>query len=144
MKLDLIAMSLGFQGFLKASRHSMTESDKPRERAGWSAPPLSAEDQRRLDELRQRLAEGVAHFAGYPVNAVFDYRELDDLLRVPLNNVGDPWSRSLFGLNTHEFEREVVQWFAQLTHAPEGECWGYVTSGGTEGNLYGIFLGREL
>lgn len=122
----------------------MTESSKPSEQEVVSASLLNEADRRRLDALRQRMAEGVTHFAGYPVNAVFDYRELDDLLRIPLNNVGDPWSCSLFGLNTHDFERDVVRWFARLTRVPEGECWGYVTSGGTEGNLYGIFLGREL
>jgi histidine decarboxylase len=112
---------------------------------GSSGPSLLNEvDRGRLEALRERLVAGVVQFAGYPVNAVFDYRELDDLLRIPLNNVGDPWSESLYGLNTHEIEREVVQWFARLTRAPEGESWGYVTSGGTEGNLYGIFLGREL
>jgi len=97
-----------------------------------------------LDTLRRRLAGDATRFAGYPVNALFDYRELFDLLGLPLNNIGDPWSPSLYGLNTHEFEQEVVAWFARQTHAPEDDTWGYVTSGGTEGNLYGIFLGREL
>jgi histidine decarboxylase len=105
---------------------------------------LSDADRRRLDELRGRLARLSPRFAGYPINAAFDYRELLDLLAFPLNNVGDPWSPSLYGLNTHEFEREVVAWFAGITHAPADDHWGYVTSGGTEGNLYGIFLGREL
>ena len=114
------------------------------EAAPPSPPRLASADRERLDQLRERLAKGVKAFAGYPVNADFDFRELWDLLAVPLNNVGDPWSPSLYGLNTHDFEREVVTWFAELTHAPAGETWGYVTSGGTEGNLYGIFLGREL
>lgn len=121
-----------------------TGSGAVREPVADVSSGLSAADRQRLEDLRHRAAEGVRHFAGYPVNAVFDYRELDDLLRFPLNNVGDPWSRSLFGLNTHDFERDVVQWFARLTRAPQDDCWGYVTSGGTEGNLYGIFLGREL
>jgi len=38
----------------------------------------------------------------------------------------------------------VLEWFAQLTHAPEEDWWGYVTNGGTEGNLYGLYLAREL
>jgi histidine decarboxylase len=38
----------------------------------------------------------------------------------------------------------VVETFARLTHAPADSSWGYVTGGGTEGNMYGIFLGREL
>ena len=31
-----------------------------------------------------------------------------------------------------------------MTHAAADSFWGYVTNGGTEGNMYGIFLGREL
>jgi histidine decarboxylase len=108
------------------------------------SPALNAADRRRLDDLRHRLVEHAKRFAGYPVNAEFDYQELLDLLAYPLNNVGDPWCPSLYRLNTHELEREVVAWFARLTQAPEGDYWGYVTSGGTEGNLYGLFLGREL
>lgn len=106
--------------------------------------PLGDDDRQRLTALRERIGAQLTRFAGYPVNANFDFGELLDLLGAPLNNIGDPWSPSLYGLNTHEFERDVVAWFSALTHAPEGESWGYVTTGGTEGNLYGIFLGREL
>jgi histidine decarboxylase len=31
-----------------------------------------------------------------------------------------------------------------LLRAPEHNWWGYVTNGGTEGNLYGLYLAREL
>jgi histidine decarboxylase len=37
-----------------------------------------------------------------------------------------------------------VAFFAQLARAPEGQWWGYVTNGSTEGNLYGLYLAREL
>jgi histidine decarboxylase len=33
------------------------------------------------------------------------------------------------------------QWFAQLYQLQDH--WGYITTGGSEGNLYGLFLGRE-
>lgn len=105
---------------------------------------LSAQDQRRLDELHERLKREEESFLGYPCNAQFDYRPLYRFLDYPSNNVGDPFVPSNFHLNTHEFERDVIAAFAELTHAPTGSTWGYVTSGGTEGNLYGLFLGREL
>lgn len=38
----------------------------------------------------------------------------------------------------------MIHAFAQLTDAPESSYWGYMTSGGTEGNLYGVFTAREL
>jgi histidine decarboxylase len=47
-------------------------------------------------------------------------------------------------LNSHEFEQEVVAFFADLARAPDGKWWGYVTNGSTEGNLYGLYLAREL
>jgi histidine decarboxylase len=49
-----------------------------------------------------------------------------------------------YELNSHEFEREVVSFFAELARAPQDQWWGYVTNGSTEGNLYGLYLAREL
>lgn len=105
---------------------------------------LSPADQERLDQFDARMRVETDRFLGYPCNAGFDYRPLDRFLRYPLNNVGDPFVPSNYHPNTHEFEREVLAEFADLTHAPPGSTWGYVTSGGTEGNHYGLFLAREL
>ena len=33
---------------------------------------------------------------------------------------------------------------AEFVRLPTEEAWGYVTSGGTEGNMYGIYMGREM
>lgn len=109
-----------------------------------SVSPLAAEDQQKLDSLIQRLHEGRQYFAGYPCNQTFDYSALFPLLDVAANNVGDPWRDSNYGLNTLAFEREVLQMFARWLNAPEDNMWGYMTSGGTEGNMYGLYLAREL
>lgn len=106
--------------------------------------PLSDEDRDRLDHLYRMLEHESAHFLGYPCNRRFDYSELDRFLAFPINNVGDPYVSSNYHLQTHAFEREVLAVFEQLTDAPAGETWGYVTNGGTEGNHYGLFLAREL
>ena len=82
--------------------------------------------------------------AGYPVNQSFDYSKLYPLLGYCGNNIGDPFGYSRYQSNTHEIEREVVQAMAKLARLPAEESWGYVTSGGTEGNMYGIYVGREL
>lgn len=105
---------------------------------------LSAEDQARLDAFEARMRDEAAHLAGYPTNARFDYTPLLRLLDLPLNNVGDPFTPAHIRVNSHEFEREVVQTVGGLVGAVPGDTWGYVTSGGTEGNMYGIYLGREL
>ena len=107
-------------------------------------PKLSAEDQRRLDELHARLTRLRRYYVGYPCNEDFDYSALAGFLDFPVNNVGDPFGGSNIPLNTHEFEREVLADFAEFTRAPKGEWWGYVTSGGTEGNMYGLYVAREL
>ena len=105
---------------------------------------LSSDDKRRLDKLFQRLTEANEHFVGYPCASDFSYAELFRFLEFPINNVGDPFKDGTYQLHTHDFEREVVQWFARLLHAQPDSWWGYVTNGGTEGNLYGLYLAREL
>jgi len=107
-------------------------------------PPLAPADRARLDELYERCRAETARFVGYPCSAAFDYSPLFRFLALPLNNVGDPYLPSNYHVNTHDLEREVVATFAGLTRAPADSYWGYVTSGGTEGNMYGIFLAREL
>ena len=81
---------------------------------------------------------------GYPTNQKFDASVLSKYLNTHLNNVGDPWGGSTFALNTHVIERKVVCQFASLYHYDDENTWGYVTNGGTEGNMYGLYLAREM
>ncbi|NOX99150.1 MAG: aminotransferase class V-fold PLP-dependent enzyme, partial [Verrucomicrobia bacterium] len=105
---------------------------------------MSEEDTKRLDDFYETLKSETGLFAGYPCNADFDYTPLYRFLEFPINNVGDPYLASNYHLNSHEFECEVLEVARELTHAPADDFWGYVTNGGTEGNMYGIFLAREL
>lgn len=50
---------------------------------------------------------------------------------------------SSYGVNSTDFEISVLDWFAKLWEIEKGKYWGYVTTGGTEGNLHGILIGRE-
>jgi len=103
---------------------------------------LSKNDQRRLDELYSHLQAASKTFAGYPCNTSFDYSELFRFLEFVINNIGDPFSYSNYQVNTHEFEQEVIGFFADLLQA--GNYFrGYVCNGGTEGNLFGIDLGLQ-
>ena len=107
--------------------------------------PLSATDKNRLTDYLGSLEDVVRHELGYPVAFDIDYQELLPFLNYSLNNVGDPFlSTAHYRIHSREFEREVVAFFAGLTHAPADNWWGYVTNGGTEGNLYGMYLAREL
>ena len=98
----------------------------------------------RLDALRRGLEASARTQVGYPCNQAFDYSELLPFLHHSLNNVGDPFHDSNYWSNTHAFEREVVEIFARLMRLAPEQCWGYVTHGGTEGNMYGLYLAREL
>ena len=85
-----------------------------------------------------------AQQVGYPCNQDFDYSELWPFLQYSANNVGDPFHGSSFCINTHEVEYEVINTFADMMHLSRDRAWGYVTSGGTEGNMYGLYMGREI
>ena len=98
----------------------------------------------RLDDLYVRMAQRNAAALGYPSAKDFDCGPLLRFLEFPVNNVGDPFADGTYAVETREFEREVIAFFAELLRAPQDDWWGYVTNGGTEGNLYGLYLAREL
>lgn len=106
--------------------------------------PLAAGDRKRLALLYDAIRAYAETFVGYPCNENFDYSPLYPFLAYPINNVGDPFAASTYRVNTREIERDVLEWFAELYHAEPGSYWGYVTNGGTEGNMYGLYLAREL
>lgn len=105
---------------------------------------ISNESQQKLENLYKNLLEKRPGLIGYPCNDRFDYSPLYKFLEMSINNVGDPYSKSSYKLNTAEIEREVIDYFAKLVKAPQDNFWGYCTNGGTEGNMYGLFLAREL
>lgn len=98
----------------------------------------------RLDGLYERLTRLREVSIGYPCNHQFDFAPLYRFMEFAVNNLGDPFTGSNFRMNTHDFEREVIMTFARLTGIAGEDCWGYVTNGGTEGNMYGLYLAREL
>ena len=105
---------------------------------------METESRKRLDSLLKDIDELSAMQVGYPCNQDFDYSELWPFLHYSANNVGDPFHDSNFRVNTHEMEREVISTFAGMMRLERDEAWGYVTSGGTEGNMYGLYMGREI
>ncbi len=106
--------------------------------------PLSKEAKDRLSALRETFEEASDHMMGYPANLDFDYDDLLPFLKYNANNVGDPFHGTNYRVNCHEFEREVVARFANLMRLDPEDAWGYVTTGGTEGNMYGLYMAREL
>jgi len=97
----------------------------------------------RLEEFQKHLQERTHHHLGYPYNLEFESELLKPFLNFAINNLGDPFKESNYGVHSREFELEVLNFFAHLWEIPQDQYWGYVTNCGTEGNLLGLLYGRE-
>ncbi|EHG4045361.1 histidine decarboxylase [Salmonella enterica] len=104
---------------------------------------LTPVDQKKLDEFYDFCKNNKYHVISYPDAADLDVSILNKFNEFVFNNYGDWAEDSNYILNTFEFEREVIEWFSELLNIDINKCWGYVTNGGTEGNMYGCLLGRE-
>ncbi len=58
------------------------------------------------------------------------------------NHLGN-WSIKSPEYNTQQLEYEVIKKIIDLYHAQKEDLEGYVTSGGTEGNIYSLWMGRS-
>ena len=117
----------------------------------FAAVSIDASDQHVEQEIQQRLAGTLDeltsrkdHYLGYPETP--HDNELNQLLSpfqsFHLNNVGDPWEEGNWDLHTKQYEKEVIRFFSEMYHI-EDDFWGYVTNGGTEGNLFGIYMAKK-
>lgn len=97
----------------------------------------------RLELELARLTKKNQEYLGYPLAKDFQFSDLAPFLNLQINNVGDPYIPSSLGIDTKEIEKEVIDFFANLFRASKDSTWGYVTNGGSEGNLYGLYLARE-
>lgn len=96
-----------------------------------------------LDEYTKFLEQRTYHHLGYPYNLDYEYQALHKLVDFSINNLGDPFIESNYGVHSRRFETAVLDYFAEMWGLAQDEYWGYMTACGTEGNLHGIYLGRE-
>jgi len=103
-----------------------------------------------MDRLNRYAADMVARSrlaVGYPINQNIDLKEFYEwylasgLHNVSLNNVGNPQKESTLHTNSHDFENEVIEFFAPLYGFDPREAWGIVTFSGTDGNNHGVYFG---
>lgn len=108
--------------------------------------------QKTIEAYRQYIDRQVDSFIGYQANEHAAYaKQLSWMLDHHVNNIGDPFVEGNFTINSKEFERDVLDYFARLWHAKtphdchDGDSyWGYVlTMGSTEGNMYGLWNARD-
>jgi len=123
------------QAMLSAESVRIPTTDEQRAAMPDETSILKAYD----NHLKQRSS---VHF-GYPYNLMYNHEELYEFMKYSINNLGDPFIASNYGVHSRQFECSVIDFFADLWKIGPGEYWGYVTTCGTEGNLHGILLARE-
>ena len=94
-------------------------------------------------DVFQRIKNASNAFLGYPLAKDFSYEDFAPFLNYVVNNVGDPESPSTLSIDTKDIEIKCVQFFTKILKGHPDKVWGYVTNGGTEGNLYGLYVARE-
>jgi histidine decarboxylase len=110
-----------------------------------------------LEKLEKYFADMRKRFLGYQTNQDLGLRQdMAGFLDYHFNNVGDPFARSHFTLDTRAAEHAVLAYYAKLWHAKpraydkHGHLtdpkayWGYVlTMGSSEGNNYALWNARD-
>ncbi len=121
----------------------------------WTSGTLAAEPDKskaleRLDAYAAKMLENRPFLVGYPINQDTHMKEFYEwylksgLYDASMNNVGDPRKGTTLILNTHEFENEVIDYFAPQFGFSPGNYWGFVTASGTDGNLHGMYFGKKV
>lgn len=131
-------------------REPLSSSDEAVLRAEAVRIPLNAQERldvpaetEILDAYDRLLQQRSSVHMGYPYNLMYDHSELYSFMKYSINNLGDPFVPSNYGVHSRQFECAVIDFFANLWKMEQDQYWGYVTTSGTEGNLHGILLARE-
>ncbi len=105
---------------------------------------LNEELMGRLVETEQRMRAAHQTHLGYPYNLSMGPGVPATLQQFLINNLGDPYVGSHYASEVCELEREAVSWLMRLWGCMDlGGFWGTIGTSGTEGNIWGIYLGRE-
>lgn len=96
----------------------------------------------RLAALKAHFEERSGHYIGFPNSRLLTFSELADFLKFNINNIGDPYHPNS-GINTCDFEQEVIAFWATALHLDPATSWGYLTNGSTEAIMYGVAQGRD-
>ncbi|MDD3587827.1 MAG: pyridoxal-dependent decarboxylase [Thermoguttaceae bacterium] len=93
--------------------------------------------------LKRRYQMGYPFDQATNLNAFYHWLYETGLYNTTLISVGSPWKESWDMLDVDEFERDAVSFMAEAFGFPHDTYWGFVTNGGTDGNMHGIYFGRK-
>lgn len=95
-----------------------------------------------LEAMAKRFAQMC--YLGFPAGRGFDYSPLAEagLLHLMLNNVGDPYQPGVWPGHTKDLERWVIDYVADLLHAPTTDRWGYLAGGASEATIFALYVAR--
>lgn len=120
----------------------MTVTDHPIAEPIGIAPADPEETDAIIDAYAEAMLAEEPVVAGFPGNLQWDYRRYAKLLALFANNVGDPDSGDFSNVNAKVFERRIIHFLTDFTRGGRDRTYGYVTNGGSEGNLFGLFTAR--
>ncbi|MFY1620327.1 histidine decarboxylase [Micromonospora sp. WMMD736] len=124
-------------------RHGPLFAESPINGEPVTSPTSVPDDLSLTAEIEQlRAALSARRSIGFPAAVDIDYGPVTSLFGLLINNVGDPETDPDTG-HTKAYERQVIDWHANLFRAPADDRWGYLTSGGTEANQAAILLARD-
>lgn len=98
-----------------------------------------------FSQIENRLELAHQTTLGYPYNLSFAPSPPASLSGYLINNLGDPYAGSPYASEVCAQEREAMTWLMRLWGCHNlDDYWGAVGASGTEGNLWGVYLGREM
>jgi len=92
-----------------------------------------------LTKFKDYTTEKYKRFLGFPINLAIDFSAIKDFSNIPLNNIGDPFS----GRTSFLLESESIKFLGDFFQIEPSDLWGYVTSGGSESNIYAIYIAKQ-
>lgn len=93
--------------------------------------------------LKEQVSQERNYMFGYPANmtnesSLISYLRWIESQLFYINSCGTPYSSGNYRMVQRDTEKEIISKVLDNLNLKNDEYWGYITTGGTEGNLWGI------
>lgn len=93
--------------------------------------------------LKEQKSQERNYMFGYPTNmtnesSLISYLRWIESQLFYINSCGTPYSSGNYKMARRDMEKEIILKIINNLNLKSDEYWGYITTGGTEGNLWGI------